>query len=52
MTALLLSAVGGSRWQAGVALSADHLLAVVLGGKGFEGRLDDSTSKSEDKVER
>ena len=50
MTAFLLSAVGGSRWQTGIALSANHLVAVVLGGKGFQRRLDDSTSESEDKV--
>jgi len=47
---LLLSTVGGSRWQTGVALSADHLVAVVLGGQGLERRLNDSTSESEDKV--
>jgi len=36
VTALLLTAVGGSRWQSSVALSANHLLAVVLGSKGLE----------------
>lgn len=33
-----------------IALSADHLLAVELGGKGFQGGLDDTTGKVEDKV--
>lgn len=52
MSTLLLTAVGGSRWQTGVALSADHLLAVVLGGKSLEGGLDDTATETEDKVER
>jgi len=51
VTALLLSAVGGSRWQTGVALSADHLIAVVLGGQGLERRLDDTTSESENEMQ-
>lgn len=33
-----------------IALSADHLLAVELGGKGLQGGLDDTTGKVEDKV--
>jgi hypothetical protein len=33
-----------------VALAADHLLAVVLGGQGLERRLDDTTTETEDKV--
>lgn len=52
VSTLLLTAVGGSRWQTGVALSADHLLAVVLGGKSLEGGLDDTATETEDKVER
>lgn len=36
MTALSLSAVGGSWWQSGVTLTADGLLAVVLGSQGFQ----------------
>ena len=51
MTALLLAAVGGSRRQTGVALSADHLLAVVFGGEGLEGGFDDTASETEDQVE-
>jgi len=50
VTALLLTAVGGTRGKAGVALAADGLLAVVLGGEGLEGRLDDTTTETEDKV--
>jgi hypothetical protein len=33
-----------------VALAADGLLAVELGGKGLEGRLNDTTTETEDKV--
>lgn len=36
VTALSLSAVGGSRRQSGVALTADGLLTVVLGSQGFQ----------------
>src|SRR5271154_5270169 len=42
VSALLLPAVRRSRWQSCVALSADHLLAVVLAGKGFQRGLDDT----------
>lgn len=51
MPALLLAAVGGSRGQTGVALSADHLLAVVLGRKGLEGGFDDTATETEDEME-
>jgi len=51
VTALLLAAVGRPRRETGVALSADHLLAVVLGGKGLERWLDDTTTQTEDQVE-
>lgn len=51
VAALLLATVGCSRWQTGVALSANHFLAVVFRGQGFEGGLDDAASKSEDEVE-
>lgn len=34
-----------------VALAADGLLAVVLGGKSLEGGLDDTTTEAEDQVE-
>jgi hypothetical protein len=44
-------AVDSPRWQARVALAADHLIAVVLGGKGLERRLDDATTETEDQVE-
>jgi hypothetical protein len=44
-------AVDSPRGQAGVALAADHLVAVVLGGQGLEGGLDDTTTEAEDQVE-
>ena len=44
-------AVDGPRRQAGVALAADHLVAVVLGGEGLERGLDDTTTETEDQVE-
>ena len=34
-----------------VALPADHLVAVVLGGEGLERRLNDTTTETEDQVE-
>lgn len=34
-----------------VALAADHLVAVVLGGKGLERGLNDTTTETEDQVE-
>jgi hypothetical protein len=34
-----------------VALSADHLVAVELGGEGLERGLDDTTTETENKVE-
>lgn len=51
MTTLLLAAVCGTGWQTGIALAADHLLAVVLGGQGLKGGLDDATTQAEDEVE-
>ena len=42
MSALPLSAVGCTRVEPGVALSADHLLAVVLGSQGPHAGLNDS----------
>jgi hypothetical protein len=51
VTALLLSAVGSTGRETGVALSADHLLAVVLGGQGLERRFDDTTTETEDQVQ-
>lgn len=37
-------------WKTYVALAADGLLAVVLGGKSLQGGLNDTTSETEDKV--
>jgi hypothetical protein len=51
VTALLLAAVGGTGRETSVALAADGLVAVVLGGKGLEGRLNDTTTEAEDQVE-
>ena len=51
MTALLLAAVGGARRETGVALAADHLVAVELGGQGLERGLNDTTAETEDQVE-
>ena len=56
VTALSLSAVGGFQWESGVALSANHLVALVLSGESGKGWLNlhgthTSTSKSEDQVE-
>jgi hypothetical protein len=45
-------AVDSPRWQARIALAADHLIAVVLGGKGLERRLDDTATETEDQVKR
>ncbi|KAF2821143.1 hypothetical protein CC86DRAFT_109792 [Ophiobolus disseminans] len=44
-------AVDSPRWQTCVALAADHLIAVVLGGERLERRLDDATTETEDQVE-
>ena len=51
MAALLLSAVGGTGGEAGVALAADGLLAVVLLGEEGEGGVVDTATKTEDEVE-
>jgi hypothetical protein len=45
-------AVDSPRWQARVALAADHLVAVVLGRERLKRRLDDATAETEDQVER
>lgn len=50
MAALLLPAVGGSGRETSVALSADHLLAVVLGCQGLERGFDDATAETENQV--
>ena len=44
-------AVDSPRWQARVALAADHLIAVVLRGEGLERGLDDATTETKDQVE-
>jgi len=56
VTALSLSAVGSLNWEFGVALSADHFLALVLSSESGKGwfNLDLShttSSKSEDEME-
>jgi len=51
VTALALTAVGRTGGETSVALAADHLVAVELGGKSLERRLDDTTTKAEDQVE-
>lgn len=50
MTTLLLSAVGGTWGETGVALAADHLVTVVLAGEGLERWLDQTTTETEDQV--
>lgn len=50
VSALALPAVGGSGREAGVALAADHLVAVELAGQGLERGLDDTTTEAEDEV--
>lgn len=42
---------GGAGTATYVALSADHLVAVKLGGKGLERWLDDTTTETEHKVQ-
>ena len=44
-------AVDSPRRQTGVALAADHLVTVVLGGKGLERGLNDATTETEDQME-
>ena len=50
VTALALTAVGGTRRETGVAFAADLLVTVVLAGKNLERGLDDTTTETEDKV--
>ena len=47
VTAGLLAAVGGARGEAGVALTADLLVPVVLLGEGDEGGFHDTTAEFE-----
>merc|ERR1719278_80189 len=51
VTTRLLPAVGGPGVEPGVALPADHLVAVVPLGQDTQGRLDDSSPQSEHQVE-
>ncbi len=51
VSALLLPAVRRPRRQPCIALSADHLVAVVLGRQRFEGGFDDAAAETEDEVE-
>jgi len=51
VAALLLSAVGRTGWETGVALSADHLVAVELASQGLERGFDDTTTETEDEME-
>ena len=46
VTALALAAVGGTRRETGVALTADLLVAVVLARKHLERRLNDTTTQA------
>ena len=51
VTALLLSAVSSSWGKSGVALSANHLVAVVLSGQNLERWLNSTTTKTKNQVE-
>ena len=51
MTALALTAVGGTGRETSVALAADLLVAVVLAGEHLERGLNDTTTQTEDEVE-
>jgi hypothetical protein len=48
---LLLAAVGGTGRETSVALAANLLVAVVLGGKDLERGLNDTTTETEDEVQ-
>ena len=51
MSALLLSAVSCSWGESGVALSANHLVTVVLSGQNLERRLDSTTTETKNEME-
>ena len=51
VSAALLAAVDGAGRKASIAVTADHLVAVVLLGKLAERGLDDTTAKAEHEVE-
>lgn len=48
MSALLLTAVGGTRRQGSIALTADHLVALVLRGQQTQRGFHNTTSEAED----
>lgn len=50
MSAFLLTAVGGTRWETSVALSADSLFAVERLGKQSQRRIVDTSTKSQNQV--
>jgi hypothetical protein len=50
VTALSLTAVGGTGRKTGIALATNHLFAVVLGGKSLQRRFNDTTTETEDQV--
>ena len=50
MTTLSLTAVGGTRRKASIALAANVLFTVVLGSKGLERGFNDTTTKTKDQV--
>ena len=50
MATLLLSAVGGSRWKPGVALPADHLVAVELLSKKTQAWFNHTTTQTQHQV--
>jgi len=51
VTAFSLTAVGGFEGKSGVAFSANLLVAIVFLGDGSDGRIHDTSSKSEDEVQ-
>ena len=51
VAALLLSAVGGARVHSGVALAADHLVAVIFLCQHTERRLNNTTTQTKDQME-
>jgi len=51
VAAFFLAAVDRAGGQARVALTAHHLVAVVLAGQDLQGRLDDTTTQAEHQVE-
>ena len=50
VTALLLAAVLGTRWETGIALSANSLVAVEFLGQESQGRIVDPSAETKDQV--